>query len=209
MIQIMTKSKDHWEKIYQAKSPLEVSWYQSEPGLSLKLIKNCSLNKNDAIIDIGGGASLLVDKLCELGYQQISVLDISDNALQHARDRLTNKAGEIEWITADITEFSPAQQFSLWHDRAVFHFLTAASDRKKYIDNLTTSLKPGGYLILAAFSIGGPTMCSGLEIVQYDRSKLQNELGKPFRFIDEKNETHITPGNTEQVFTYYRFQKEN
>lgn len=205
----MTKRKDHWEKIYQDKSPLEVSWYQHEPSLSLKLIENCSLTKGNAIIDVGGGASLLVDRLCDKNYNPLCVLDISNNALKHAKDRLSDKNCDIKWITADITAFSSPQQFSLWHDRAVFHFLTHAADRTKYIENLSTSLKPNGFLILAAFCINGPTMCSGLDIVQYDREKLSKELGNQFEFIDEENETHITPSGINQIFTYYIFQKQN
>lgn len=203
----MSKRKDHWEQIYQDKSPLEVSWYQSEPSLSLKLIENCSLKEDDSVIDVGGGASLLVDRLCEKGYKNLSVLDISANALKHAKGRLANQHCAVEWVTADITAFSSPQQFSLWHDRAVFHFLTDASDRKKYIDNLSASLKSGGYLILAAFSFDGPDMCSGLTIVQYDREKLTKEIGNQFKFVNEENETHITPAGSNQIFTYYRFQK--
>lgn len=201
----MTDRKNHWENIYSEKSPLEVSWYQKEPTLSLNLIQNCQLEKSRAIIDVGGGASLLVDKLLEQGYSKLAVLDISANALELAKQRLGAKADTVEWYASDITEFVAPHSFALWHDRAVFHFLTEAMDRQKYIAALKAALPSGGYVILAAFAIGGPTMCSGLNIVQYDAAKICHELGDDFELIEEGGETHLTPAGKEQLFGCFRF----
>ena len=201
--------KAHWEGIYSNKSPLEVSWYQKEPTLSLQLIEKTGLSTDAAIIDIGGGASILVDHLNERGYKHLAVLDISGNALDFAKHRLAAAADEIEWFEADITTFQAPHQFDLWHDRAVFHFLTDANDRQRYIKILKQTLKPGGHLIMAAFAIGGPTKCSGLDIVQYDANKLLTELGNGFTLLEEKSEMHITPADREQQFSYFHFMKKN
>lgn len=203
----MFDRKKHWQKIYQEKSSSDVSWYQKEPKLSLDLILRTGVRKDEAIIDVGGGASLLADYLCEAGFTNLSVLDISESALAVAKKRLAKYEKTIEWYEADITEFTPHHRFSLWHDRAVFHFLTDKSDRKKYTTVLSQSLRPGGHLIIAAFAIGGPTKCSGLDIVQYDSSKLTSELGSEFILIDEMEEIHITPANKEQKFTYFHLMK--
>lgn len=197
--------KSHWQNIYQEKSPLDVSWYQKAPKLSLELIHSTGVKKDEAIIDVGGGASVLVDFLCQEGYTAISVLDISENALASAKKRLDKLASRIEWFEADITEFTPPHQFSLWHDRAVFHFLSEEEDRRKYINTLKKSLRPNGHLIIAAFAIGGPTQCSGLQIVQYDSQKLESELGDEFKLVEERNEIHITPDEKEQKFAFFRF----
>jgi len=199
--------RQHWEAIYSGKSPLEVSWYQKEPALSLRLIDSCGLEKDAAIIDVGGGASILVDRLLDQGYTRLAVLDISATALTFARNRLGPKAPSIEWFEADITAFQAPHPFSLWHDRAVFHFLTDAAERRRYANVLRTSLEPGGHLILAAFAIGGPTTCSGLDIVQYDADKLVAELGDDFKLVDEDAETHTTPTGAKQLFSYFHLQK--
>lgn len=203
----MLDRKAHWQNVYQEKSPLEVSWYQKEPRLSLELIHRTGISDDEPIIDVGGGASVLVDFLCKEGFVNLSVLDISGNALADARNRLGELAKSINWIESDITEFIPFHEFTLWHDRAVFHFLTDESDRRKYVSSLTQVLKPGGHLIIAAFAIGGPDECSGLEIVQYDASRLISELGEEFEFREEINEIHITPANKIQKFTYFRFTR--
>jgi len=148
---------------------------------------------------------VLVACLCNEGYTNIGVLDISKNALSYAQDRLEDKSKTIEWYEEDITTFDPSHKFSLWHDRAVFHFLTDKSDRNKYINVLKRTLEFNGHLIIAAFAIGGPTKCSGLDIVQYDAEKLITELGEVFELVEEKNEIHITPENREQQFKYFRF----
>ena len=204
----MHDRKTHWENVYGEKSSLEVSWFKKQPRLSLQLIKNAQLSQNDPIIDIGGGASTLVDYLSDGGYKNISVLDISGKALACTKTRLGNKSAEIEWFEDDITLFKPPHQFSLWHDRAVFHFLTDKADRNSYINILKKALEENGHLIIAAFYIGGPTKCSGLDIVQYDAEKLLSELGDGFKLIEQANETHMTPANKEQKFGYFHFIKQ-
>jgi SAM-dependent methyltransferase len=199
--------KRHWETVYEQKSPLEVSWYQHEPQLSLELIHNTGIAQEAAIIDVGGGASVLVDRLLESSYRNVSVLDLSAKALVHAQTRMGEMSRRATWIEADITTFAPSIGYDLWHDRAVFHFLTDEADRRKYVEVLQQSLKPGGHLIIAAFAIGGPTQCSGLEIVQYDAEKLSDTLGAPFRLVEERTESHITPAMKEQKFVYFRFIK--
>jgi SAM-dependent methyltransferase len=197
--------KTHWESIYTDQSPLAVSWFQKEPRLSLQLITNTGFSTEAAIIDIGGGASVLIDHLFEGGFRHLAVLDISGTALSHAKQRLGPTAKQIEWFETDVTTFVAPHPFDLWHDRAVFHFLTEASDRKRYVDTLKQTLKPGGHLIIAAFAIGGPTRCSGLDIVQYDADKLARELGEDFTLVEQVSEIHVTPTNQEQLFGYFRF----
>jgi len=199
--------RTHWQGIYREKSPQDVSWYQQEPKVSLELIHRCGLHKDEAVIDVGGGASVLVDYLCEQGFTNITVLDISSTALESARSRMGQLAESIEWLESDITEFLPPHRYSLWHDRAVFHFLTAEEDRRNYVDSLNQALKPGGYLIIAAFAIGGPDQCSKLDIVQYDAPKLMAALGNEFELLDTVEELHITPANKEQQFGYFLLQK--
>ena len=203
----MFDRKAHWQNVYQDKSSLDVSWYQKEPSLSLELIHSTQVARDEAIIDVGGGASVLVDHLCNERYTNLAVLDISENALASAKKRLGDLAKSVEWIGSDITQFNASHQFSLWHDRAVFHFLTDQSDRKSYVKAIKRALRPGGHLIIAAFAIGGPEKCSGLDIVQYDADKLIAELGEDFELVEERDEMHITPANKEQKFMYFRFIK--
>ncbi|MBL7004633.1 MAG: class I SAM-dependent methyltransferase [Gammaproteobacteria bacterium] len=199
--------KAHWESVYKEKSPLEVSWHQKKPTISLALIKKISQNHTDNIIDVGGGASTLADFLLEDGFNNITVLDLSSNALAHAKQRLGDKSTLIEWTVEDVTNFVATHKYDIWHDRAVFHFLTAKDDRDKYKEVLESSINTGGCVIIAAFSIGGPQKCSGLDIVQYDAVKLKNELGNNFTLIEEQHENHITPAGKEQEFGYYVFAK--
>lgn len=196
--------KDHWQSIYRDRSPSEVSWYQGEPTLSMELIRSCGLRKDAPLIDVGGGASVLVDRLVLAGFTELSVLDISGLALSRARERLGDAADRVTWIEADITQFTPPRHYALWHDRAVFHFLTDSADRESYIAALNAGLSAGGHLIIAAFAIGGPEQCSGLPIVQYDAAKLQAELGAGFRLLETRQEAHITPAGKTQQFGYFR-----
>lgn len=199
--------KTHWENIYRNKSPLEVSWFQKEPDMSLQLIANSGVSSEAAIIDIGGGASVLVDRLLEHGFKHLAVLDISSTALKQSQQRLGPAAEQVEWFEADVTSFRAPHQFDIWHDRAVFHFLTKARDRSQYVDTLSQTLKPAGNLILAAFAIGGPSKCSGLDVVQYDYEKLARELGDSFTLAEQLTETHLTPSNNPQLFSYFRLIK--
>jgi len=201
----MLDKKAYWENIYQGKPASDVSWYQLEPQLSLSLIRSAGIASNDSIIDVGGGASVLVDELSKEGYTNLAVLDISENALLSAKNRLGDLSKSIEWFEADITQFVAPYPISLWHDRAVFHFLTEQSDRRNYVKALKYALMSGGHFIIAAFSIGGPEKCSGLDIVQYDAGQLIAELGEGFELLEERNETHMTPTNKEQRFTYFHF----
>jgi len=203
----MIDRKTHWENVYANKSALRVSWYQENPVLSLQLIRNTQLAHNAAMVDVGGGASTLVDRLCEAAYTNVAVLDVSSNALAHTKARLAEKANAVEWFEEDVTSFSPPHRFSLWHDRAVFHFLTAKFDRDKYISVLKQALEPDGHLIIMAFAIDGPVKCSGLDIVQYDVNKLMAELGQGFELVETGYEVHLTPSGGEQKFAYFHFKR--
>jgi len=199
--------KAHWQNVYQQKEATEVSWFQEKPAISLELIANCRFAPFDSIIDVGGGASVLVDHLIEHGYTNLAVLDISGAALAKSAQRLGEKAGEISCIESDVTAFSPETKFAIWHDRAVFHFLTDAADRQNYVKTLKKALRLGGHLIIASFAIGGPEKCSGLPIVQYDASKLKAELGGAFKLLGERTEEHITPAERVQKFAYFHFER--
>jgi len=201
----MSARKEHWETVYREKSPQQVSWYQREPHLSLALIDRAGLPLDAPLIDVGGGASTLVDKLCERGYSNVSVLDISAAALAHSKGRLAQRGCRVHWLEEDVTRLRPPRRFALWHDRAVFHFLTGRTDRENYVDVLKHSLQPGGQLIMMTFAIGGPSRCSGLDIVQYDADKLGAELGAGFALLEWGREVHLTPLGKQQDFAYFRF----
>jgi ubiquinone/menaquinone biosynthesis C-methylase UbiE len=196
-------SKTHWEHIYETKAPNQVSWYQEHPKYSMQYIKNTGIQKSGHIIDVGGGASTLVDDLLDHGFQNITVLDVSGTALQFARQRLGTRAVAVNWIEADITQAElPHDAYDVWHDRAVFHFLTQANDRQRYIDTARHSVRKGGHVIVAAFAPDGPERCSGLEVVRYSPESLHSEFGEDFEVIDSARETHHTPFGTEQKFIY-------
>jgi 2-polyprenyl-3-methyl-5-hydroxy-6-metoxy-1,4-benzoquinol methylase len=196
--------KAHWERIYHDRTPCEVSWYQSETELSLKMIQNAGTPKDASIIDVGGGASILVKNLHGAGYGDLTVLDISERGIAYAKDQMGEDADRIHWIEDDIMEFSAPKLYDIWHDRAVFHFLIKKDNRAKYVETLKRTLTPGGTIILASFAVGGPVRCSGIDIVQYDAEKLLGELGSEFTLVEEAVETHLTPGNREQKFSYFR-----
>jgi 2-polyprenyl-3-methyl-5-hydroxy-6-metoxy-1,4-benzoquinol methylase len=196
----MTNSKTHWEEVYSENAPNEVSWFRTEHETSLRMMELARVQKDSWIIDVGAGASTLVDQLLARGYEKISLLDVSSKALQHARARLGGLARQIEWIESDIQSFQPKHPFAIWHDRAVFHFLTEPQERRSYVRALRSSLLPGGHAIISTFAIGGPQQCSGLDVVQYDAEKLSHELGSSFELICADQEIHHTPWNTEQKF---------
>lgn len=203
----MTDRKQHWEQVYSDKMPAEVSWFQARPTLSLACIRDCMPDTRAAIIDVGGGASRLVDHLLEHGYSNLAVLDISAGAIAETQKRLGSRADRVEWFVDDITTFEAPRKYHLWHDRAVFHFLTHADDRVKYVQTLNRTLEPGGDVIIATFAIGGPQKCSGLDIEQYDEQKIQKVLGDDFELRDVKHELHRTPRNDEQAFIYFHLRK--
>jgi trans-aconitate methyltransferase len=193
--------KEHWEKIYSTKDPHEVSWTQSKPEISLELIAKFNLPKSASIIDIGGGDSKLVDFLIDEGYTNISVLDISAAAIERAKKRLGNKADQIKWIVADIVEFKPNEMYDLWHDRAVFHFLTKEDEIKTYRNTLEHH---ASNVVLGTFSVDGPFKCSGLEITQYSQEKFENAFSSSFKIIECVNHNHMTPFETIQKFVFAR-----
>lgn len=199
----MKGGKTHWENIYAVKAPTEVSWYREHLDNSLEMILQTKTGKTGAIIDIGGGSSTLVDDLFKKGFSNLSVLDISANAIETSRKRLGKRAEKVEWIVADITNVSlPENYYDVWHDRAVFHFLTDAGDRKKYVELVMRSLKIGGHIIVASFGLNGPTKCSGLDVVRYSPETMRDEFGESFRLVKSMNETHCTPFETTQEFIY-------
>lgn len=195
----------HWQTVYGAKAPGEVSWFQDRPAVSLDLIEAAGLSNEAAIIDVGGGASTLVDHLLASGHGSLAVLDISEEALRHSRARLGGDAERVEWIASDVTRWRPGAPVDLWHDRAVLHFLTSRDDQEAYFDTLRAALKPCGWAIIAGFAPGGPLKCSGLEIVQHDADSLAQLLGYEFRLIETRDELHRTPWGAEQAFRYHLF----
>lgn len=196
-------TKNHWEHIYETKAPTQVSWYQEHAQFSLQHIQNTGIRKTGHIIDVGGGSSTLVDDLLVAGFEHISVLDVSGTALQLARQRLGARAAQVNWIEADITQADlPEQAYDLWHDRAVFHFLTQPADRQRYVNIVRHAIRPGGHVIVATFAPDGPERCSGLEVVRYSSQSLHGEFGASFELVDSTHETHRTPFGTEQKFIY-------
>ncbi|OGW81070.1 MAG: methyltransferase [Omnitrophica bacterium GWA2_52_8] len=200
--------ESHWNSVYRMKTPEQVSWFQPRLEKSLELIAISGVDKKERILDAGGGASTLAGDLLTRGYENITVLDISGQALQKAKDRLGKTADNMTWIEANITKVDLLEDsIALWHDRAVFHFLTAEKDRWAYAKTLNKALKPGGYLILACFSLEGPSKCSGLEVMRYSPETLSRELGPGFSLVQSDFENHKTPFGTQQNFVYCLFRK--
>ena len=197
----------HWERVY-ADGYEDVSWFQARPDLSLRLIKSSGVAKDAGIIDVGGGASPLVDCVLDEGYSPVAVLDISPTALRYARDRLGSRVRLVNWFEADVTTFDPSRRFGLWHDRAVFHFLTDAAPRRAYVQTLRRTLTSDATVIIATFAMDGPTRCSGLPVERYDARKISAELGPDFSLIEEVSEVHRTPSGSPQAFSYFHFRRE-
>jgi 2-polyprenyl-3-methyl-5-hydroxy-6-metoxy-1,4-benzoquinol methylase len=200
-----TDPKAHWEHVYLSKQPSEVSWTQEVPQTSLQFIQGFRLPESAKIIDIGGGDSKLVDYLLQEGFENITVLDISEQALQRAKKRLGDKAGQVRWIVSDITEFRPDTTYDVWHDRATFHFLTTPEQVRKYLATARKAVK--GYLTIGTFSLNGPEWCSGLRIKRYDEELLGKELKKGFSKIRCITEDHVTPFRTSQNFLFCSFKR--
>lgn len=196
-------SKQHWEQVYSSKASNAVSWFQQHADQSLRLIHNTGLGKNAAIVDVGGGASVLVDELVAEGYSDLTVLDLSAAALAVAKQRLGKQADTVHWMEGDITraEF-PLHRFDIWHDRAVFHFLTAPEDRQAYVERVMRAVRPGGHVIIATFAEDGPEKCSGLPVMRYKPESLHAEFGDAFLLVQHEKEAHQTPVGAIQQFVY-------
>jgi trans-aconitate methyltransferase len=203
-----TSRQAHWENVYTTKGENEVSWFQQSPAPSLELIVQAGAAGNSAIIDIGGGASRLVDHLVEQGFEDVTVLDLSDAALKAAKARLGVRADRVRWLVADATIWEPMKRYDIWHDRAAFHFLTDASDRAAYIARLGRGLKIGGHAIIATFAPDGPEKCSGLPVARYDSASLGRTLGAAFKLEHTQRHEHATPWDSRQIFQFSIFRRE-
>lgn len=199
--------QEHWQSVYRSKAPNEVSWYRPHLEKSIAMIDHAfGGDRTKSILDVGGGASTLVDDLLALGYRGITVLDLSEDALNATRERLGVMPGGVQFACADLLQSDlPAQSFDIWHDRAVFHFLTQPQDRAQYVRQLERLLRPGGHVILATFGLEGPKRCSGLDTMHYDAASLQEQLGSRFHLLESSTELHKTPFGTTQQFLYCHF----
>jgi SAM-dependent methyltransferase len=202
-----TDRQAHWQNVYATKAEKEVSWFQENPAPSLDLIAATGIRGDADIIDVGGGASRLVDGLLERGFHRLAVLDLSANALAEAKKRLGRRADAIDWIAADVTSWEPSSTYDLWHDRAAFHFLTEAADREAYVVRLKKAVRAGGNVIIATFAPDGPERCSGLPIVRYDPEAVACALGPEFDLIESRRHDHVTPGGNTQRFQFSRFRR--
>ena len=200
-------SKAHWENVYTTKGENEVSWFQESPAPSLELMDTAQLTPKSAIVDIGGGASRLVDSLVARGFQNVTVLDLSESALGAAKARLGDQADDVQWVVADVTTWEPPQTYDLWHDRAAFHFLTDDAARSAYVDRLRRALKPTGRVIIGAFALNGPERCSGLPVTRHDAASLAATLGPEFELIDTRPHQHVTPWGATQQFQFSTFRR--
>ena len=198
-----TKQKSHWENVYTAKTTTSVSWYQEHAACSLSLVNNTGVPKFAAIIDVGGGASTFVDDLLADGYANITVLDLSAAALSAARQRLGERAANVRWLEADVTDANlPSHHYDVWHDRAVFHFLTDPQQRMAYVETVFRSVKPGGHVIVSTFAEDGPVQCSGLPVMRYAPEQLHAQFGEAFALVKHMKESHRTPSGNVQQFVY-------
>jgi 2-polyprenyl-3-methyl-5-hydroxy-6-metoxy-1,4-benzoquinol methylase len=201
--------KAHWDTVYTQKAPEAVSWYRPHLETSLALIARAAGDKSASIIDVGGGESTLVDDLLARGFQNITVLDVSQVAIEAAKKRLGELAERVHWLVGDITQVELLPRaYEVWHDRAVFHFLTVPQDRVAYVRQVARSVKPGGHVIMSTFGPQGPAKCSGLDVVRYDPESLHNEFGASFRLVESSTEQHKTPFGTTQEFLYCCFRVE-
>jgi ubiquinone/menaquinone biosynthesis C-methylase UbiE len=204
----MQNPKEHWEKVYQTKQPDAVSWFQEHATRSLELIRSVGSSLDAQVIDVGGGASTLVDDLLNSSFKNVWVLDLSASALAHARKRLGAAGDGVKWIVGDICTVNlPDLTYGIWHDRAVFHFLTYPADRAAYVQQVMKSVKPGGHVIVATFASDGPEQCSGLPVARYTPDQLRQEFGPSFKLLEYMSEEHKTPWHSVQHFVYCHFLK--
>ena len=203
----MSDRTTHWQNVYATKGETEVSWFQDSPAISHEMIRAANPNLDAAIIDIGGGASRLVDALLRDGYRNLAVLDLSANALDAAKKRIGAAASAVDWIVADVTTWRPAKTWDVWHDRAAFHFLTDPRDRAAYVERLRSAVAPGGHVIIATFALDGPEKCSGLPVQRHDSASLSAELGPEFELVETRSELHHTPWHSTQAFQFSRFRR--
>lgn len=195
--------RQHWERVYQTKQPDEVSWYRPHLDVSLELIAKTVASTDAQIVDVGGGEATLVDDLVAAGYQHVDVLDLSATALEVARRRLGERGSSVRWLHGDVTTYPfEAGRYDLWHDRAVFHFLTEPAQRRAYVDQVLRAMQPGGHVIVATFGLEGPTQCSGLDVARYDATSLHDQFGARFELVDHRIEEHETPAGRHQQFVY-------
>lgn len=202
------EKQTHWQNVYQTKAERDVSWFQETPTLSLDLIRATGLGTDASIIDVGGGASRLVDALTTEGFRSLTVLDVSEKALATSRDRLGPLSQHVTWIVADMTSWRPDKRYDLWHDRAAFHFLTDPSDRAAYAACVQNAVHAGGHVIIGTFAPDGPERCSGLPVIRHDATSIGETLGQSFKFIDSRRHDHQTPRGTIQRFQFSRFQRQ-
>jgi len=191
----------HWDDVYRTKDDAQLSWHQDEPAISLQLVREHATTDSH-ILDVGGGCSLLAARLLSLGYRHVAVLDIAPSAIERARTRIGPMRDRIRWIVGDITKAADLGDIDLWHDRAVFHFLTQSMQRENYISVMRASLRPGGHAVFATFGLNGPEQCSGLPVVRYDAAMLRGEFGPGFKLVATCDEDHVTPWGRTQAFTY-------
>lgn len=203
----MSDRSAHWDHVYATKGEAEVSWFQDSPAISLELIRAANPDPGASVIDIGGGASRLVDALLQRGNRDLAVLDLSAHALDAAKRRIGHAASTVDWIVADATTWQPARTYDIWHDRAAFHFLTEARDRAAYVARLRSAVASGGHVIIATFAPDGPEKCSGLPVQRHDGASLAAEFGPAFELIETRSETHHTPWNSTQAFQFSWFRK--
>lgn len=203
----MTDRSAHWDRVYAEKRAEAVSWRQDEPTLSLRLIVRTGVGRDAPIIDVGGGASSLVDHLLLGGFRDLTVLDIAASGLGQAKRRLGAQSDDVNWIVGDVTRLRPTRRHRLWHDRAVLHFLTEPADQAAYAETLRSAVEGDGWAIIAGFAPGGPVKCSGLEIVQHDGVSLGRFLGEGFQLMETHGEMHTTPAGAEQAFRYHLFRR--
>jgi SAM-dependent methyltransferase len=197
----------HWEGVYTKKAEHELSWFQENPAPSLDLMAQVGATSASAVIDVGGGASRLVDNLLGRGFRDVTVLDLSEAALEAAKVRLGTRAGQVHWIVADATVWEPPRAYDIWHDRAAFHFLTEDRDRAAYVERLERGLKLGGYAVIATFALDGPERCSGLPVMRYDAANLGQTLGRAFQLVDTRGHAHATPWGSHQSFQFSVFRR--